>query len=74
MPKITDCGVTLSGLKVQITQGLFRVTFEGVGCFYLFLDLRGQMRYILLGGSLLYQKQVLPMAQNAGRRCDAFTP
>ena len=41
MPKIADCGVTLSGLKVQITQGLFRATFEEAGCFYLFLDLWG---------------------------------
>ena len=39
MPKITDCGVTLLGLKVQITQELFRATFEEVGCFYLFLVL-----------------------------------
>ena len=27
------------GLKVQITQGLLGATFEGVGCFYLFLVL-----------------------------------
>ena len=74
MPKIMDCGVTLWGLKVQITQGLFRVTFEGVGCFYLFLDLRGQMRYIFLCDCDSPSKSVPRILKKAGRRCDAFTP